>query len=127
MCGVRNGNGVMAKKFRLKADEIKPLAEGRGACIASDMITVRGKPVGFMYREKTPDNKADSGWRFLSGLEDQDYMDDSGNHGIYDVNTIANYDPTIIELLDAAPGSVFERTPGTKNFRPVDDWAPPED
>ena len=117
----------MAKKFRLKAEDMKPLAEGLGACIASDMITVRGKPVGFMYREKTPDNDADSGWRFLSGLEDQDYMDDSGNHGVYDVNTIANYDPSIVSLLDAAPGRVFERTPGTKNFRAVDDWEPPAD
>ena len=36
----------------------------------------------------------------MSGLEDQDYMDEADNHGIYDVNTIANYDPTIIPLLD---------------------------
>ena len=117
----------MEKKFRLKAEEIKPLAQGRGACIASDMITVRGKPVGLMYRERQPDNESDSGWRFLSGLEDQDYMDDTDNHGVYDVNTIANYDPSIVELLDAAPGSVFERAPGSKNFKAVVDWAPPQD
>ena len=116
----------MAKKLKLRSDEIRPVAPGLGACLASDMITVRGKPVGFMYREE-PDNEMDSGWRFTSGLEDQDYMDEADNHGVYDVNTIANYDPSIIELLDAAPGSVFERTPGTKNFRAVDDWEPPAD
>ncbi len=115
------------KAFKLKADELRPLAPGRGGCIASDMITVRGKPVGFMYREPAPDTEIDSGWRFLSGLEDQDYMDDADNHGVYDVNTIANYDPTVIPFLDAPPGSVFERKPGSKNFRPVDDWQPPED
>lgn len=115
------------KTFKLKVEEIKPLATGHGGCIASDMITVRGKPVGFMYREAEPDNEMDSGWRFMSGLEDQDYMDEADNHGIYDVNTIANYDPTIIPFLDAPPGSVFERTPGSKNFRPVDDWRPSED
>jgi hypothetical protein len=114
---------AMAKKFRLKAEDMKPL--GRVVRIVpDDRVRQAG---GFMYREKTPDNETDSGWRFLSGLEDQDYMDEADNHGVYDVNTIANYDPSIIELLDAAPGSVFERTPGTKNFRPVDDWAPPED
>lgn len=119
---------AMARKtFKLKAEEIQPLAQGHGGCIASDMITVRGKPVGFMYREIAPDNEMDSGWRFMSGLEDQDYMDDADNHGVYDVNTIANYDPTIIPFLDAPPGSVFERIPGAKNFRPVDDWQPPED
>jgi hypothetical protein len=116
----------MAKKFRLKAEDIKPLATGRGACFATDMIMVRDKAVGFMYRED-PDNEHDSGWRFMSGLEDQDYMDDEANVGVYDVNTVANYDPSIVPLLDEPVGSVFERTPGTANFRPVDDWAPPED
>lgn len=116
----------MSKKFKLAPNEIRPLAAGYGACFATDMIVVRGKPVGFMYREE-PDNEHDSGWRFMSGLEDQDYMDEPDNLGIYDVNTIANYDPTIIELLDQPVGSVFERTPGTRKFRPVDDWQPPED
>lgn len=117
----------MAKKFRISAEDIKPLAAGHGGCIATDMITVKGKPVGFMYREKTTDTEADSGWRFMSGLEDQEYMDEPGNHGIYDVNTIANYDPSIIPFLDSPPGSVFERTPGASKFRVVDDWEPPED
>jgi hypothetical protein len=116
----------MAKKFRLKAEDIKPLATGRGACFATDMITCNGKLVGFMYRD-APDGPEDSGWRFMAGLEDQDYMDDPANHDVYDVNTIANYDPSIVPLLDEPEGSVFERTPGTKNFRPVTDWAPPED
>lgn len=117
---------MTGKKFKIPAGDIKPLATGRGGCFATDMIVVRGKPVGFMYREE-PDNELDSGWRFMSGLEDQDYMDNPDNLGVYDVNTVANYDPTIIELLDAPVGSVFERTPGTKDFRPVDDWQPPED
>jgi hypothetical protein len=117
---------LMAKKFKLKAEDIKPLAMGRGACIATDMITRHGKRVGFMYREK-PETAQDSGWRFMSGLEDQAYMDEAENHGIYDVNTIANYDPTIIPLLDEAEGAAFERVPGAARFRPVDDWAPSED
>ena len=116
----------MAKKFRIPADQLKDLARGHGSCIATDMIVVRGKPVGFMYRE-APSDDIDSGWRFMSGLESQDYMDEPDNHGIYDVNTIANYDPTIIPLLDEPEGAVFERVPGAANFRPVEDWSPPED
>ena len=54
-------------------------------------------------------------------------MENPDNHAIYDVNTIANYDPTIIPLLDEPEGAVFERVPGTANFRPVEDWTPPED
>jgi hypothetical protein len=116
----------MAKKFRLKAEDIKPLATGRGACFATDMITCNGKLVGFMYRA-APDGPEDSGWRFMAGLEDQDYMNDPANHDVYDVNTIANYDPSIVPLLDEPEGSVFERTPGTKNFRPLQTGPPPED
>ena len=52
----------MAKKqFALRADQIKPLAKGRGGCLATDMITVNGCKVGYMYREQ-PDNDIDSGW-----------------------------------------------------------------
>jgi hypothetical protein len=113
----------MSKQFRLSAAEIRPLAEGYGGCIATDKITVDGYPVRFMYRE-APDNDVDSGWRFMSGFEDDAYMDDPST--IYDVNTIANYDPAIIEFLEAPEGSAFERTPESERFLAVTDWAPDE-
>jgi hypothetical protein len=98
----------MPKKFRLSPDQIRPLAPGLGACIASDRIVVDGAPVGYMYRE-TPMNQHDSGWRFLAGDEDAAYMADNANHGVYDVNTIVNYWPDILPYIDAEPGSAFER------------------
>ncbi|MGQ7269015.1 DUF2185 domain-containing protein [Marinobacter nauticus] len=110
----------MSKKFKLSADQIKPLAEGRGACFATDMITVEGEPVRFMYREH-PDNDVDSGWRFMSGYESDQYMENAENHGIYDVNTIANYDPSIIPFLDAEVGLAFEKVPGAQDFVLVED------
>jgi hypothetical protein len=116
----------MTKRFKLSSHDIRPLAKGHGACIATDMITVDGLPVGFMYREE-PDNEVDSGWRFLAGLETQDYMDDADKHAIYDCNTIANYDPAIIPLLDAPTGSAFEKAPGAEHFVEVDDWEPGDD
>ena len=78
-----------------------------------------------MYRE-APDRDVDSGWRFTSGFEDDAYMDNPDNHGIYDVNTIANYDPDIIPFLDAPTGSAFEREGGDGAFREVDDFVPPD-
>ena len=111
----------MKKQFKLAADEIKPLVHGYGGCISSDMITVEGYPVRFMYRE-SPSNEIDSGWRFMSGFEDDQYMSNADNHDIYDVNTIANYDPSIIPLLDSPIGSAFERTAGTERFVRVSDW-----
>ena len=103
------------KRFLLRADQIKPLAEGRGACFATDRITVQGGKVGYMYREE-PDNDIDSRWRFMEGSESQEYMDDPDNTSIYDVNTIVNYDRDIIPFLGAPIGSEFRRDPDTGRF-----------
>ena len=77
-----------------------------------------------MVREPTgrPD---DSGWRFMSGEESQEYMDDPENHAIYDVNTIANYSPDIVPLLDAPSCSAFARDESGK-LGPVPYVEPPE-
>jgi hypothetical protein len=99
------------KRFRLTADQILPLSPGHGGCFATDMITVAGYRVNFMYRE-SPDNDLDSGWRFFSGFESEKYTDNPDNFALYDVNTIANYDRDIIPFLDAPIGSAFERVDG---------------
>jgi len=111
------------KQFRLSKEQIKPLVQGLGSCIATDMITVEGRSVRFMYHEE-PDNEVDSGWRFMSGNESDEYMENSENLEIYDVNTIANYDPSIIPFLDAPVGSAFEKPEGRESFTEVNDWAP---
>ena len=95
------------KQFKIAGDQIKLLAEGHGGCYATDMITVEGQKVGYMYREK-PDFPEDSGWRFFSRKESQDYLEDPDHTAIYDVNTIANYDVAIISLLGSPMGSAFE-------------------
>ena len=105
----------MPKRFALAAADIKPIAPGRGSCLATDRITVDRAPVGFMYRE-APDNDHDSGWRFLAGDESNDYLDDPANFEIYDVNTLANYDSEIVPLLDAKARSAFERDQETGRF-----------
>src|SRR5437763_15518824 len=98
----------MTKAFKLAASQIRQVAVGFGSCLASDRITVGGCPVCFMYRE-VPDSSGDSGWRFFSGDETQEYADNPANFALYDVNTIANYDPGITEFLEAPPGSAFGR------------------
>ena len=99
---------MLSKIFRLKREKIAPVALGRGGCMATDRITVDGARVGYMYRER-PIREEDSGWRFFAGDEDEAYMSDLQRHGVYDVNTIVNYDPDIMPLLDADIGTRFER------------------
>lgn len=113
----------MGKWHRLSKEELQPLVHGYGGCIASNKITVEGYPVGFMYRQK-PINEFDSGWHFLSGFEDEDYMKDTNNHDICDVNTIANYDPSIIRFLDSEIGTAFERTEGQEQLLEIFNWEP---
>ena len=107
------------RRFFIPAEQIDPsVAPGRGSCIATDLITMHGRRVGFMYREE-PDHRVDSGWRFFAGTESQTYADDADNMTIYDVNTIANYDRDIVVLLDAPCGSAFERDSESGVFKPT--------
>jgi hypothetical protein len=72
------------------------------------MILIDGQRVAYMYREP-PDSDHDSGWRFFAGTEDQAYTDDPDHFAAYDVNTLANYDRSIVAWLDKPVGSAFER------------------
>lgn len=96
------------KKFKLNKGQILDLIAPMGGCMATDKITVDGEPVRYMYREE-PDFEFDSGWRFFSGTESQEYVDDSNNMMIYDINTIANYDAAIIPYLQMPKGTELFR------------------
>lgn len=72
----------------------------------------------YMYREK-PQFLTDSGWRFFSSKETQAYVNDADNLGFYDINTVANYDPTIIPYLELAVGSELVRKTGSDQFSMV--------
>ncbi len=95
------------KNFKIKAEELIELVSF-GGCIATDKITVEGLPVKYMYRS-IPNNDIDSGWRFFSGTETQEYIDDLNNSRVYEVNTIANYDQSIIPYLDLPLGVGLEK------------------
>lgn len=93
-------------------EEIRPLLTGwtqAQGCRATDRIMVDGCRVGFCCREEPDGDWPDSGWRFTAGDEDGGYMDDPANSGIYTLNTLCNYDPDILPLLDAPYGSAFYR------------------
>ncbi len=110
----------------------KPLAIGHGRCLADETVGDPGARINFMYREQRsgrkvafseserPDDCVDSGWRFLSG-PDQRVIPIV----IRDVNTIANWDPDIIPLLDSPIPSAFARDNHTGGFIEVQGFQPP--
>ena len=78
-------------------------------CIASNRITVDGMKVGYMYRELTDSSFPDSGWRFFAGDEDDEYTNNPDNFHIFNLNTICNYDNSIIKFLNSAYGTAYIR------------------
>ena len=102
------GDEIMEKDFKLAASDIKRMVPDLGWAFATDMITVKGKSVDYMYRQEA-DSEDDSGWRFYGGGETQEYIDDPNNTSLFEVNTIANYDPEIIPFLTYPTGSEIER------------------
>ena len=111
---------MVAKSYKKKAEDIIEIEPNRGACFATDRITVDGMMIGYMYREK-PTRALDSGWRFFAGDETDEYVNDVNNTSVYDINTIVNYDGAIIPFLDAPIGSEFERIQGRNDFKLIED------
>lgn len=98
----------MNKKYKISSGDIKKIIDSQKGCIASDKITVEGLKIGYMYREN-PTYESDSGWRFFVGDESEEYTNNADNFEIYDLNTICNYDNSIISYLNAEVGSSFEK------------------
>lgn len=87
----------------------EPTGDG---CVVSDKITKDGYKVGYMYRVEPKPNHPDSGWNFLSGNEDDAYMNNPDNHHIFALNTVCNYDNDIIPLLHSPIGTAYIRSEG---------------
>ena len=92
-------------------DYNEPNGEG---CIASDKITKEGFKVGYMYREEPTTDNPDSGWRFMAGNEDDEYMNNPDNHHVFAINTICNYDKDIIPYVTSKVGSAYIRISNTE-------------
>lgn len=71
--------GLFGKKkdefIKIKVENLIDWKEPNGeGCIVSDKITKEGYKVGYMYREQPDEGRPDSGWRFMAGNEDDEYM-----------------------------------------------------
>lgn len=96
------------KQKNKKAGNSQRPPKDYGACLVTRHILDDGKPVGFMYREQ-PEDDFDSGWRFLSGEEDEHYMADEQNAFITDVDMVIVLDPAIKKFLHLPFGTELER------------------
>lgn len=108
---------VEGKRYKIPPYELRRLFndwDGPEGCLATDEITVNGRPVGYMYREEPSNTMPDSGWRFFAGDESDEYVNDVNESHVelYSLNTICNYSPDIIPLLHAPVGTAYFREKG---------------
>lgn len=109
------------KNYRLWPSEMKlylPGWDGPNGCFVTDRVSVDGCRVGWCYREEPEAGFPDSGWRFFSGDESEDYIADIAHTEIMDLNSVCNCDPDVVSLLDAPYNSAFARDEKTGAFRP---------
>ncbi|MGL4584947.1 MAG: DUF2185 domain-containing protein [Flavobacterium sp.] len=109
----------MNQDNNIPAETTKNLVGDIGFCLVSAKIMVLGENVDYMYREE-PNSDTDSGWRFLSNTEDEEYLDNPENTDIYSVNAVAHNDKAIIPYLKLPVGSELARIEGTNEFEILD-------
>lgn len=105
--------------------DLLPDLVGPRGCLATDRVIIDGEPVGVAYREipEPADRGWDSGWRFMTSDEYDEYIDGAGDSdtdekfAVYDLNTVCNYDARIIDLLDSPYGACYERGDDERYYR----------
>ncbi len=86
--------------------------------MATKAILKKNAKVGYMYREAN-DFVDDSGWRFFTGNESLDFMDQVENIDIYDLSQILEKDADIEAYLDSPVGSEWERVEESTTFKAI--------
>lgn len=74
--------------------------------------------VGYCYREYS-DIKIDSGWRFLFGDEDEDYLDNPDNSLTLDLSEIIKWKPQLTDIVSARYRSEFEWDEESNSYTPI--------
>lgn len=74
--------------------------------------------VGFCYREHS-EIKIDSGWRFLYGDEDEDFLDNPDNIITQNLSDVIQWKPELESILSARHNSEFEWNPDKEVFEAI--------
>lgn len=74
--------------------------------------------VGYCYRENS-EIKIDSGWRFLYGDEDEDYLDNPDNSETQDLPVILEWKTELKAIISMRRGLEFEWNSETEKFEQI--------
>lgn len=109
---------------KAEGDEVKKGAAGEGEpgefdmwCIVSNHIIHGDAELRWCFREK-PASDLDSGWRFLSGIDTEAYINDPSNMSVCAWQTMVEIEPAVLPLLHMRVGTdlVFEHAGKKRRF-----------
>lgn len=75
-----------------------------GGSVVSNNITSQTGELKWCIREQ-PLNKVDNGWRFLSNIDDDEFLSNSDNMSIWDFSTIVEIEPAILSIYEMPVGT----------------------
>ena len=77
-------------------------------CFVKNNILDEGEAIGYLYREE-PDAEDDSGWRFTTGSETDEYMNNSENSSYVSLGAVLREDDSVVHLLEHTSGIAFAK------------------
>lgn len=87
--------------------EIVNFISNAGGCIVSKNILNHKGKLKWCVREESL-NEVDNGWRFLSDIDTEEYLNKAENMCICDFNTVANIEPAILAIYNSKIGTDIE-------------------
>lgn len=98
------------------------LAAALSYAVVSREVSREGAAVGFLYRE-APVFEQDSGWRFFSGAESDEYVADAEHFDTLPLSDVLSAHPELSALM-AEPEGAWEWDEEAQAFAAVQDWQP---
>lgn len=88
----------------MKEEKTMEFIKNAGGCIVSkNILTGKGR-IKWLIREQSVD-EIDNGWRFLSDIDDDEFINNPDNLAVCDFNTIVNMEPALIGIYLLPVGS----------------------
>ncbi len=103
---------MLIKKLLKKSEpKITPdnIASMPSGCIASNNLLSGKGELKWCFRE-TPINNMDSGWRFLSDIDTDEYLAYANNSSVCDLDTVIQIEPAILTIINLPVDTDVELT-----------------
>jgi hypothetical protein len=75
-----------------------------GASIASKNVLEKRAPLRWAFREEEVD-AVDNGWRFLSEIDDDEYINNPANMQVVSFNAVVDIEPAVLPILHMPVGT----------------------